>query len=99
MGVLPGVSDLVFIWENEIWKNEVDPEYFQPARSLFVRPPRVLFLELKRPNGRLTIAQAGFGLAARIAGAEFEVANSVDEAVAAVKSRGLLRDDRKIGKP
>jgi len=52
---------------------------------------RALFLELKRPGGKLTTEQAAFGLMMRTLGADFEVATSVDEAIAAVGARGLIR--------
>ena len=72
MGVLPGVSDLMFFW--------------RPVNSF-----RALFLELKRPGGKLTTEQAAFGLVMRTMGADFEVAISIDEAIAAVGMRGLIR--------
>jgi hypothetical protein len=72
MGVLPGVSDLMFFW--------------RPVNSF-----RALFLELKRPGGKLSTEQAAFGLAMRTMGADFEIASSIDEAIAAVGTRGLIR--------
>ena len=87
MGVLPGVSDLVFVWK-KYWE---DSEGSHTA-------PGILFLELKRLDGRLTSEQAAFGLALLVVGAEFAVAHSIDEAVEAVQSRGLLRSDRQISR-
>jgi len=80
MGTLPGVSDLLFLWK-KYWE---DAEGSRTALG-------VLFLELKRPGGKLTIEQAAFGLAVRTMGADFEVASSIDEAIAAVGRRGLIR--------
>src|SRR5262245_45601602 len=65
MGVLPGVSDLMFFW--------------RPVNSF-----RALFLELKAGRGKLSTEQAAFGFAVSTMGAGFEVASSVDEAIAAV---------------
>jgi hypothetical protein len=86
MGVLPGVSDLVFMWEQ--------PRIGCPDTRHF----RALFLELKRSGGKLTAEQAAFGLAMRSMGADFAFVSSIDEAVEAVKLRGLLRDDRQISR-
>ena len=79
MGVRPGVSDLVFCWSK--------PLLGWPDGKQF----RALFLELKRAGGKLTAEQAAFGLAMRTLGADFEVASSIDEAIAAVGMRGLIR--------
>jgi hypothetical protein len=85
MGVLPGVSDLVFIWK-KFWEDS-EGSYTAPG---------ILFLELKRSGEKLTVAQSAFGLAVRTMGADFEVADNIDAAVLAVRARGLLRPDRKI---
>jgi hypothetical protein len=53
--------------------------------------PELLFLELKRPGGKLSEAQAAFGLAMQLLGAEFEVACSVDEAIGIIGKRGLIK--------
>src|SRR6516164_8341869 len=74
MGVLPGVSDLVFMWRDE------EDQRACPCGF------RILFLELKRGGGKLTTEQAAFGLQGRTMGADFEVASSIDEALAAVKN-------------
>ena len=78
MGTLPGVPDLIFLYQ-------------QHRPDLDVSRLCVLFLELKRPGGKLTTEQAAFGLAVGTMGAEFEVVNSIDEAIAAVGMRGLIR--------
>lgn len=52
---------------------------------------RALFLELKRPGGKLTTEQAAFGLMMRIFGADFEVAYSIDAAIEVVGAAGLIR--------
>jgi len=82
MGVLPGVSDLVFLWK-EVCES---------------KKPRlcVLFLELKLPGRLATEEQIAFGLAVRLAGADFAVARSIDEAVEELGRRGLLRPDVKV---
>ena len=76
MGVLAGSADLEFFWKR-----------LDGSHANFC----ALFLELKRPGGRLTAEQAAFGLAMRTMGADFEVASSIDEAIAAVGMRGLIR--------
>ena len=91
MGVLPGSADLEFFWVDEMpsgpWA--LPPE----LRTRF----RALFLELKRSAGiKLTTEQAEFGLAMRALGADFEVASSIDEAIAAVGTRGLIRTDVEV---
>ena len=86
MGVLPGVSDLVFLWK------EIDEREFETRKYL-----RVLFLELKLPGRQTTEDQVEFGLAARVTGADFAVARSIDQALAELEQRGLLRKDRRIG--
>jgi VRR-NUC domain-containing protein len=80
MGTLPGVPDLQFLWKHD--REDLDGSHTDL---------RVLFLELKRPGGKLTTEQAAFGLAMRAMGADFEVASSIDEAIAAVGMRGLIR--------
>jgi hypothetical protein len=90
MGVLPGVSDLVFLWGEQADAVGADGLLEKAVRL------RALFLELKRPGGALTTEQSVFGLVVLTMSADFAVAKSIDEAVAAVQSRGLLRRDRKI---
>ena len=78
MGVLAGSVE--FFWKH-YWEDR------DGSHTNF----RALFLELKRPGGKLTMEQAAFGLAMRSMGADFEVASSIDEAIAAVGMRGLVR--------
>jgi hypothetical protein len=85
MGVLAGSADLEFFWK-EIDESEGE------TRKYF----RALFLELKLPGKSATDAQIEFALAMRLLGAEFAVARSIDEAIAELKARDLLRADRKI---
>ena len=85
MGVLPGVSDLVFLWK------EIDESEFETRKYL-----RVLFLELKLPGKTATEGQIAFGLAVRLAGADYAVVRSIDQAIAELRHRGLLRNDRQI---
>jgi hypothetical protein len=82
MGVLAGSADLEFHW------CEVD--------ALGRKCRRCLHLELKRPGGRQTETQAGFALAMRVLGDEYYLVHSIDEALAILDSRGLLRSDRRI---
>lgn len=79
MGTLPGVADLQFIWGELV-----------AAPSLIVLP-RVLFLELKRKGGRQAPAQKAFAVAVTKAGCCYEVADSVDAAMAVLERHGLLR--------
>ena len=78
MGVLPGVADLMFII----------PELVS-APTLMVMP-RVLFLELKRKGGKLSPEQVAFAARARRTGASYEVADSIDAAVAILERYGIL---------
>jgi len=82
MGVLPGVSDLIFLWKR-YWE---DSEGSHTA-------PGILFLELKLPGRTMTDAQIAFKLAVLMTGAECAVARSIDEAIAELGKRGLLRSD------
>src|SRR5262245_46709672 len=54
LGTLPGVPDLIFCW------CEVMPDDPGGGKQFCV-----LFLELKRPGGKLSTEQAAFGLAVR----------------------------------
>jgi len=85
MGVLCGVSDLVFLWK------EIDESEGETRKYL-----RALFLELKLPGKTATDAQIAFGLAARVTGADYAVARSIDEALDELRRRGLLREDRRV---
>jgi hypothetical protein len=86
MGVKPGVADLEFFWSEELL-HEIKPR------------TRVLFLELKLPGRPLREeSQVAFCVRARAIGAEYLVARSVDEALAILKERGLLRKDRPVNR-
>lgn len=82
MGVLPGSADLEFHWCEGV-------EGGGKVR-------RLLHLELKIGNRKPTDSQVGFALAVRLMGDEYHVARSVDEAIAILGERGLLRGDREI---
>jgi|SRR5215475_10020537 len=84
MGVLPGVADLQFHW------CEIDAD----GR----RCRRALHLELKAGNRPQSSAQVGFALAVKLLGDDFEIARSVDEAIATLATRGLLRNDVRLTK-
>jgi hypothetical protein len=56
----------------------------------------VLFLELKLPGKTLSEPQVAFCVRAKATGAEYLVATSVDDALAILKARGLLRADRPV---
>jgi len=85
MGVLPGSADLEFFWK-DYWENS------EGSHTAFA----ALFLELKRPGGKLSEEQVAFALAVRLAGAEFEVVTSVDQAISAVGRRHLIRPDVEV---
>jgi hypothetical protein len=76
MGVLPGSADLEFHWA------ELDDGR---------KTRRLLHLELKTGNHKPSEAQAAFALAVRLLGDDYEVARSVDEAIAILGARGLIR--------
>lgn len=69
-----------------------DLEFFYRAGSRL----NVLFLELKLPGRKCSPVQEAFGLAARLLGAEYEVACTIDEAIGVVGKRGLIRPDVQI---
>jgi hypothetical protein len=74
-----------------------DLEFFW--KSLAENQPRILFLELKLPGRTLSESQVAFCVKAKAIGAEYLVATSVDEALAILKERGLLREDRPVNRP
>jgi hypothetical protein len=84
MGILPGAPDLIFNWI------ELDA-FGRKCR-------RVLHLELKARNGRLSDAQASFALAAKLLDDEYHCVCSIDEALAILEAHGLMRSDVKIGR-
>ena len=81
MGVLPGSAGL---WSSSggIIREDQEGSHFEL---------RVLFLELKLPGRKCSEAQMVFALAAKLLGAEYEVATSVDEAIALLGERGLIK--------
>jgi hypothetical protein len=82
MGVLPGSADLEFHWI------EID--------ALERKLRRCLHLELKVANRSHTESQIAFALAMRLLGDDYEVARSIDEAVAILGERGLIRRDVEV---
>jgi hypothetical protein len=59
---------------------------------IFIWPPgQILFLELKTAKGRLAPNQAEFGSMAMKAGAHYEVARGLDEALEILQKHGLIR--------
>lgn len=86
MGVKPGSADLEFFWNDN------------PFRIDQLHGLRALFLELKLPGRTLSEPQVAFCVRAKAIGAEYLVATSVDEALAILKARGLLREDRPVTK-
>jgi hypothetical protein len=77
MGVLPGSADLEFHWA------EVD--------ELGRKHRRLLHLELKVGNRQRTDSQVAFALAMRLLGDDYEVARSIDPAIAILGELGLIR--------
>jgi hypothetical protein len=75
MGVLPGVSDLQFLWKEP-----------GPVAQL-----RVLFLELKVPGGKPSRWQEAFKTAVEGITCYFAYAYDIDEALAVLECYGLLR--------
>jgi hypothetical protein len=82
MGVLPGSADLEFHW------CEVD--------ALERKYRHCLHLELKVGNRDRTEQQVAFALAMRVLGDEYHVARSVDQAIAILGERGLIRHDVEV---
>lgn len=82
MGVLPGSADLEFHW---CQLDELERKH-----------RRLLHLELKVGARRRTEAQVAFALAMRLLGDDYEVARSVDQAIAVLGERGLIRRDVEV---
>ena len=57
---------------------------------------RLLHLELKVGIRSLSNAQASFALAVKLLGDDYEIARSIDEAIAILEAHGLLRPDRRV---
>jgi hypothetical protein len=83
MGVLPGCADLEFHW--------CDLDAF--AHKI----RRVLHLELKVGNRPQSEHQVAFELAMRLLGDSYHVVHTIDEAIAILGERGLLRNDVQVG--
>jgi hypothetical protein len=97
MGVLPGSADLEFFYSSALGRADPsgqDRDEFQA--SIAKAGPHILFLELKLPGRKQSEAQAGFALAMKLLGAEYQVARSVDEAIAILGERGLIRRDVEV---
>lgn len=77
MGVLPGVADLVFVWND-------DASIQQPCL-------RVLFLELKAKRGKESTSQIIFSVAVQRIGCAYRIACSLDDALAVLKEFDLLK--------
>jgi hypothetical protein len=82
MGVLPGSADLEFHWA------EID--------KLGRKHRRLLHLELKVGNRQRTDSQVAFALAMRLLGDDYQMARSVDEAIAILGEHGLIRSDVEV---
>jgi hypothetical protein len=85
MGILPGSADLEFFWQR----------YWQDQEGLYSEL-RVLFLELKLPRRKPSEAQDAFALAAKMLGAEYHVATSIDEAINLLGERGLIKSNVEV---
>jgi hypothetical protein len=81
MGVLRGVSDLLFFWCDK------DEKLKPPATHRL----QVLFLELKRRGQNITPEQWAFAETVRECGAYYDCADSVDGALDILNSYGLLK--------
>jgi hypothetical protein len=81
MGTLRGVADLVFFW------CERDATCKPPATHRL----KVLFLELKRRDRRMSLDQWAFAEAIREAGAFYDMADSVGRAFEILDRHGLLK--------
>jgi hypothetical protein len=87
MGVLPGSADLEFHWVERDINDIVGDKRLRR---------RVLHLELKIGKRPMSIAQVSFALSVRLLGDEYHVAHTVDEAVAILGERGLIRPDVEV---
>jgi hypothetical protein len=83
-GVLPGVSDLIFLYYR----------FDDSSKRL-----RVLCLELKAPGRRPSDEQRYFGSRVKRLGVAFEVADSIDQAVELLESYGVLPCRKRQGQP
>jgi hypothetical protein len=82
LGVIPGVPDLIFIC----------PQLVSVVSIAEVQTmSRVLGLELKTRKGKLTSHQNAFAARMRRAGAAYETANNIDDAIAILEQYGIMR--------
>jgi hypothetical protein len=94
MGVLPGVADLQFHWAE--WDMRVLRD-ITPEATVVGKVRKVLHLELKVGTREQSDAQIAFGLAMRLLGDEYFVVRSIDEAIAILGERGLIRSGVHVG--
>lgn len=80
MGVLRGVSDLLFVW--------CDPD--DTLKPPATHKLKMLFLELKRRGTEPTPEQYAFCEATRACGAFYDWADTIDGAINILKGYGLL---------
>ena len=83
MGVRPGVADFFLTWAIPV--SVVN----DPHVHTF---PQNLFLELKRRGEELSLEQEQFRDSITAKGSYYEVADSIDEAVAILKKYGVLKN-------
>jgi hypothetical protein len=63
------------------------------ADMLFVHRGKALFQELKRSDGTQSDSQIEFAELATLAGADYEIPRSLDEAIASLHARGIIPRD------
>ncbi len=85
MGVLAGVADFTLLIPCEF------PGHPEFTRSTVVRCAIPAFLEIKRPGGRLSVAQEQFRDDVTAIGCLWALAYSTDQAAEYLKSWGALR--------
>ena len=88
-GVLPGVADLIFIFQRSDASEEPgpDPSGNQAAAAGLA----VLFLELKAPKRKMSDVQNLFAARAQKIKCFYECANNIDFAWSIVESYGLIK--------
>src|SRR4029077_11288185 len=84
MGMLPGMTDLIFMWSTSI----VGAKVVLP--TIF---PRLLFLELKAGKNEPTTEQLNVRDIVRAMGASWEWASSVKEAIVKLEKYDLLKPE------
>lgn len=83
MGVLPGVADFFFLWKIPV--SVVAMEKVQEF-------PQNLFLELKRRGEHLSVEQELFRDTVTAKASYYEVADSIDDAIAILKKYGVVKN-------